>query len=156
MLQILNHQVCFTERFINALPHFEPLHFGFYLLKGDKRPSCLCPCARGLTHWRTSFNIDMEKKECLNFIYFSQVAFSNIVHLRVIPITTVLCIILKKWISNQVKLRFDKSTSDGNEKEDVVPGIMDEYERSIYGFVIGRHGSYGCVDGESRYLMFHC
>ena len=49
--------------FINALPHFEPLHFGIYLLKGDKRPSCLCLCARGLTPWRTSFHIDMEKEE---------------------------------------------------------------------------------------------
>ncbi len=53
--------------FINALPYCEPLHFGFYLLKDDKRPSCLCPCARHLTSWRTSFNIDMEKGEWCKF-----------------------------------------------------------------------------------------
>jgi hypothetical protein len=29
--------------FINGLPHFEPLQFGFYL-NDDKNPSCLCPC----------------------------------------------------------------------------------------------------------------
>ena len=37
--------------FINGLPHFEPLHFGFYL-NDDKNPSCLCPCVKGVTRWR--------------------------------------------------------------------------------------------------------
>ncbi len=35
--------------FINGLPHFEPLHFGFYLNE-DKNRSCLCPCVKGVTH----------------------------------------------------------------------------------------------------------
>ena len=51
----------------------------------------------------------------------------------------------KAWI--------DKSTSDGNQKGDVVPGIVDENERSIDGFVINRNGSYGSIDGESPYLI---
>ncbi len=34
--------------FINGLPHFEPLHFGFYL-NDDKNPSCRCPCVKGVT-----------------------------------------------------------------------------------------------------------
>ena len=33
------------KNFIYGLPHFEPLHFGFYL-NGDKNPSCLCPFLR--------------------------------------------------------------------------------------------------------------
>ena len=35
--------------FINALPNFELLHFGFYLSNDDKMPNCLCPCAKGVT-----------------------------------------------------------------------------------------------------------
>ena len=42
-------------------------------------------------------------KNCVNFIYCRQEAFSNIVRIRVVPITAVLCIIMKNWISNQVK-----------------------------------------------------
>ena len=53
--------------FINALPHFEPLHFGFYLMTDDKRASCLCPCLRGVSSWRSSFKIDFEKKGCCKF-----------------------------------------------------------------------------------------
>jgi hypothetical protein len=53
--------------FINALLHVEPLHFGFYLLNDDKMPSCLCPCAKGLTFWRESFNIDLENQELCKF-----------------------------------------------------------------------------------------
>ena len=31
------------KNFINGLPHFEPLHFGFYV-NDEKNRSCLCPC----------------------------------------------------------------------------------------------------------------
>ena len=89
--------------FINALLHVEPLHFGFYLLNDDKMPSCLCPCAKGLTCWRDFLILIWRSKNCVNSVYCCQEAFSNIVQLRVVPITAVLCIILKKWISNQVK-----------------------------------------------------
>jgi hypothetical protein len=36
------------KKIINGLPHFEPLHFGFYLNE-DKNRSCLCPCVKGVT-----------------------------------------------------------------------------------------------------------
>ena len=42
-------------------------------------------------------------KNCVDFVYCHQKAFSNIVQLRVVPITVVPGIILKNWILNQVK-----------------------------------------------------
>ena len=52
--------------FINGLPHFEPLHFGFYL-NDDKKPSCLCPCVKGVTRWRELLGIDWESEELCRF-----------------------------------------------------------------------------------------
>jgi hypothetical protein len=52
--------------FINGLPHFEPLHVGFYM-NDDKNPSCLCPCGKGFTRWRESFRIDWENEELCRF-----------------------------------------------------------------------------------------
>ncbi len=52
--------------FINGLPHFEPLHFGFFL-NDDKNPSCLCPCVKGVTRWRELNRIDLENKELCQF-----------------------------------------------------------------------------------------
>ena len=37
------------KNFINGLPYFEPLHFGFHLPNDVETPSCVCHCARGLT-----------------------------------------------------------------------------------------------------------
>ena len=37
------------QRFIKALPHLETIHYGFYLQKDNKTPSCFCSCACGLT-----------------------------------------------------------------------------------------------------------
>ena len=56
--------------FINGLPHFEPLHFGFYL-NNDKNPSCICPCVKGVTRWRELKGIDLEKSELCKFRLFS-------------------------------------------------------------------------------------
>jgi hypothetical protein len=56
--------------FINGLPHFEPLHFGFYL-NDDKNPSCLCPCVKGVTRWRESLGIDWENEELCGFCLLS-------------------------------------------------------------------------------------
>ena len=81
--------------FNNALPNLDNLHFGFYLLKDDKRQSCIWPCVRGLTPWRNSFHIEMEREDCCKTSFFSQVVFSNIVQLRVMSITAALCIIFK-------------------------------------------------------------
>ncbi len=33
--------------FINVLPFFKPLHFGFHLPNDVETPSCVCPCAQG-------------------------------------------------------------------------------------------------------------
>ena len=52
--------------FINGLPHFEPLHFGFYL-NNEKNPSCLCPCVKGVTRWRELKGIDLENGELCKF-----------------------------------------------------------------------------------------
>ncbi len=52
--------------FIYGLPHFEPLHFGFYL-NDDKKPSCLWPCVKGVTRWRESLRIDWENEELCRF-----------------------------------------------------------------------------------------
>ncbi len=52
--------------FINGLPHFEPLHFGFYLNE-DKHGSCLCPCVKGVTCWRESQQIDWDSEILCKF-----------------------------------------------------------------------------------------
>ncbi len=52
--------------FIDGLPHFEPLHLGFYL-NDDKNPICLCPCVKGVTHWRELKGIDLENEELCKF-----------------------------------------------------------------------------------------
>ena len=41
--------------------------------------------------------------------------------------------------------RIDQSIFDGNRKQDVVAGIVDENEGDIIGFVIDRHGSCGAT-----------
>ena len=55
--------------FINGLPHFEPLHFGFYV-NDEKNQSCLCPCVKGVTHWRELQGIDLENEELCKFRLF--------------------------------------------------------------------------------------
>ena len=122
------------------------------------------------------FALKRRGKNVVNFLLFSQVAFLNIVQLRVMPITTVLCIILKKLNIQPGKIWVDKSISDGNQKGDVVAGLVDETEGDRIGFVIARHANYGaasdndilgnvesgvensdtCIGGKSQYLMFHC
>jgi hypothetical protein len=36
------------QNFIEALPHLEPIHFGFHLQWNDQTPSCMCSSAHGL------------------------------------------------------------------------------------------------------------
>jgi hypothetical protein len=38
--------------FIDALPHLEPLHFGFKLQASIQKGYCLCPLAKCLSLWR--------------------------------------------------------------------------------------------------------
>ena len=58
------------KKIITGLPYFEPLHFGFHLPNDVKTPSCLCPCARGLTCWRSNFSIDWEDEVSCKFQAF--------------------------------------------------------------------------------------
>jgi hypothetical protein len=126
--------------FTNGLPHFEPLHVGFYL-NDDKTPSCLCPCVKGVTCWRESFRIDWENKELCRFCLLLSIGLlqhyadkggsyhrCNVYYLQKLDVKPG-----KAWT--------DASTSDGNQKGDVVPGIVDKNE-SIYSFVIDRQGSF--------------
>jgi hypothetical protein len=38
--------------FIDALPHLEPLHYGFKLQASNLRGYCFCPLAKCLSPWR--------------------------------------------------------------------------------------------------------
>jgi len=58
------------KNFITGLPYFEPLHFGFHIPNDVKAPSCLCPCAWGLTCWRSNFSIDWEDEVSFKFQAF--------------------------------------------------------------------------------------
>jgi hypothetical protein len=53
------------ERFIEALPHLEPIHYSFHLAGSDISKCCLCSCSPCLTLWRTMFNIAFEKEDFL-------------------------------------------------------------------------------------------
>jgi len=58
------------KNLINGLPYFEPLHFGFHLPNDVETPSCVCPCAQGLTCWRSNFSIDWEDEVSCKFRVF--------------------------------------------------------------------------------------
>ena len=90
--------------FINVLPHFEPLHFGFYLMNDDKRASCLCSFSRVVSSWRSFFKIDIKKKECCKFHLLQSNGLLQ--HCQAKGGSYHKCIVyyLKNWISNQVKL----------------------------------------------------
>jgi hypothetical protein len=42
----------YLQVFIEALPHLEPLHFGFKLQASNKKGYCICSLAKCLTPWR--------------------------------------------------------------------------------------------------------
>jgi hypothetical protein len=44
--------VNFLQNFIEALPHLEPLHYGFELQASNQSGYCICSLAKGLTPWR--------------------------------------------------------------------------------------------------------
>jgi hypothetical protein len=44
--------------FINALPHLEPLHFGFKLQESIQKGYCFCPLAKCLSPWRKNHHVD--------------------------------------------------------------------------------------------------
>jgi hypothetical protein len=72
--------------FINALPHLEPLHFGFKLQASIKKRYCFCPLAKCLPLWRKKFHVADNYSVCGQDIFKVLVSF-NIVAIRVINIT---------------------------------------------------------------------
>jgi hypothetical protein len=55
--------------FIEALPHLEPIHYGFHLQRNDQTPSCMCSSARCLNPWRTTNGIDKDYDLCRNTLF---------------------------------------------------------------------------------------
>ncbi len=45
------------QNFIEALPHLEPLHYGFKLQGPNQSASCICSLAKGLTPWRRNHEL---------------------------------------------------------------------------------------------------
>jgi hypothetical protein len=45
------------RNFIEALPHLEPLHYGFKLQGPNQSATCICSLAKGLTPWRRNNGI---------------------------------------------------------------------------------------------------
>ena len=141
--------------FINVLPHFEPLHFGFYLMNDDKRASCLCPCSPGVSFCGSSFKIDIENKECCKFHLLQSNGLLRHCQAKGGSNHSYIVYYLKKLDIKPGKAWIDNSTSDGNKKGE------DANEEGMYGFVIDREGSHddeidndilANVDGESRFL----
>jgi hypothetical protein len=58
--------------FIEALPHLEPIHYGFDLQQTNQTASCMCSSARGLNPWRTTNGIDTDYELCKNTLFKSQ------------------------------------------------------------------------------------
>jgi hypothetical protein len=44
--------------FIDALPHLEPLHYGFKLQASNLKGYCFCPLAKCLSPWRKNHHAD--------------------------------------------------------------------------------------------------
>jgi hypothetical protein len=153
--QVVSLPSLFSLRvFINGLPHFEPLHFGFYLNDDDKNPSCLCPCVRGVTRWRELKGIDLENGELCKFRLLSSKGLlqhcsdrGGIYHECTIHY-------LRELNIKPGKTWPEESISGRNRNEDDVTGSVDN-NKSIFGFEIDRMGNSGSVNGECRYLIFY-
>ena len=137
-------------------------------------PSCLCPCAKGLTCWRHSFNIDLEKQELCKFYLLPSRGLLQHCSDKGGSYHSCAMHYHEKLDIKPGKVWIDDSTSDGNQKG------ADENEGLLYDFVIDRIGdelrsgslsnaggsaefseskgnagiSGGGIDGESQYLFF--
>jgi hypothetical protein len=58
--------------FIEALPHLEPIHYGFDLQRTNQAASCMCSSARCLNPGRTTNGIDTDYELCRNTLFKSQ------------------------------------------------------------------------------------
>jgi hypothetical protein len=47
------------QDFLEALPHLEPIHYGFKLQVSNEKGNCICSLAKGLTPWRRSMRLLM-------------------------------------------------------------------------------------------------
>jgi hypothetical protein len=54
----------FLQIFINALPHLEPLHFGFKLQASIQKGYCFCPFAKRLSLWRKTYQVADDYSVC--------------------------------------------------------------------------------------------
>jgi hypothetical protein len=50
--------------FIEALPHLEPLHYGFKIQASNQKEYCFCPLAKYLTPWRKNDHIVNDYSVC--------------------------------------------------------------------------------------------
>jgi hypothetical protein len=111
--------------FINGLPHFEPLPFGFYLNE-DKNRSCLCPCVKGVNRWRESHGIYLENDDLCRFHLMSPA--SLLQHCEAKGGTYHNCIqyYLEKLNLKPGKTWPEESTSERKRKGDDVTGTVDK------------------------------
>ncbi len=80
--------------FIDALPHLEPLHYGFKLQALNPEGYCFCPLAKCLSPCRKKHHIDNYYLVCVGQDIFKVLVFFNIVMIRVMNITQQLPFIL--------------------------------------------------------------
>jgi hypothetical protein len=64
--------------FIEALPHLEPLHYGFKLQASNQKGYCFCPLAKCLTPWRKNHHVLMII-QCVGQDIFKVLVLFNIV-----------------------------------------------------------------------------
>jgi hypothetical protein len=50
--------------FIDALPHFEPLYYGFKLQALNLKGYCFCPLAKCLSPWRKNHHVNNDYSVC--------------------------------------------------------------------------------------------
>ena len=67
--------------FIEALPHLEPLHYGFKLQALNLKGYCFCALAKCLSPWRKSITL-MMIIQCVEQDIFKVLVFFNIVAIR--------------------------------------------------------------------------
>jgi hypothetical protein len=59
----------YLQVFIEALPHLEPLHYGFKLQASNEKGYCICSLAKCLTTWRRKYNVVDDHSVC-GIIFF--------------------------------------------------------------------------------------
>ncbi len=83
--------------FIDALPHLEPLHYGFKLQALNLKGYCFCPLAKCLSPWRKNHHVD-NVIQCVGQDIFKVLVFFKI---RVMNITQQLPFILQQCLKRE-------------------------------------------------------